>query len=85
MSRVRVTIDKLILKGIDRADGKALTEALRWELSQALADPTNRIGWTESTQTPVLKLGRLSLESGTAGARKFGGGLGRAIGRGIGR
>lgn len=83
MSRVRVTIDQLVLKGLEPADRKALVEGLQAELSQVLSDPAARAAWARSHRTPVLKLGRMPLESGPAGGRKFGGGLARAIGKGL--
>jgi hypothetical protein len=82
MSRVRVTIDQLVLKGIAAGDGKALAEGLRLELARVLS-LTESPGLGESTHTPVRKLGRLPLESGSAGARNYGAELARAIGKGF--
>ncbi len=83
MSRVRVTIDRLVLKGLEPADRKALVEGLQTELSHVLSDPAARAGWARSHRTPVLKLGRMPLEAGTAGGRKFGKQVARAVGRGL--
>lgn len=82
MSRVRVNIDSLVLKGVDPIARKALVEGLRAELSRVLSDPAVRGAWTRSQRTPVLKLGRMPLEPGAAGGRGFGGGLARAIAKG---
>jgi hypothetical protein len=83
VSRVRVTIDQLILRGLDPPERTALVEGLRAELSRVLGDPAARAEWAKSHRTPVLKLGRMPFEPGFAGGRKFGGGLARAIGKGL--
>jgi len=83
MSRIRVTIDQLIMKGVDAGDRKALVEGLQGELSQVLSDPAARAEWAHSHRTPVVRLGRMPLEPGPSGRRKFGGGMARSIGRGL--
>jgi hypothetical protein len=80
MSRVRVTIDELVLTGLDPIQRQALVEGLRAELSRVLRDPVTRSG-VRSNRTPVVRLGRLPLEPGAAGGRKFGGALAHSIGR----
>jgi hypothetical protein len=83
MSRIRVNIDQLVLKGFDPADRKALVEGLQAELSRVLSDPVARSEWAFSHRTPVLKLGGMPFEPGPSGSRKFGGGVARAIGKGL--
>jgi hypothetical protein len=83
MSRIRVTIDELVLKGIEAGDRNALVDGLRSELARVLADPAARAEWARMHRTPVLRLGRIPLESGASGGRKFGKGMARAIGRGL--
>jgi hypothetical protein len=83
MSRIRVTIDELVLKGIAAGDRNALVDGLRSELARVLADPAARAEWARSHRTPVLRLGQFPLESGLSGGRKFGKGMARAIGRGL--
>jgi hypothetical protein len=83
MSRIRVTIDALTLNGFDAADGRALVEGLRSELTRVLADPMTRAEGARSHRTPVLRLGRLQLATGAAGSRNFGQGLAVAIGKGL--
>jgi hypothetical protein len=83
MSRIRVTIDRVVLNGLEAADRTALLEGLRTELSRALGDPAARGEWARSHRTPVLKLGRMQLDPGPSGGRKFGRGLARAIGKGL--
>jgi hypothetical protein len=83
MSRIRVTIDQLVLKGIAAGDRNALVDGLRSELARVLSDPAARAEWARSHRTPVLRLGQLPLESGLSGGRKFGKSMARAIGRGL--
>ncbi len=83
VSRINLTIDQLVLRGFEPADRKALAEGLQSELSRVLADPASRADWARSHRTPVLRLGSMRIESGSAGARKFGTGVARAIGRGL--
>ena len=83
VSRITLTIDRLVLKGFEAGDRQALAEGLQAELSRVLADPATRADWARPHRTPVLRLGRMPLEPGPMGGRKFGGGLGRAIGKGL--
>ena len=81
MSRVRVTIDQLVLRGLEPVERKAIVEGLQRELTQILSEPAARAEWAHSHRTPVLRLGQLPLESGASGGRKFGKQLAGAIGR----
>lgn len=83
MSRIRLSIEQLVLKGFEAGHGNALVEGLKSELSRVLADPATRAEWARSHRTPVLRLGRMPLESGPAAARKLGGRMARAIGQGL--
>jgi hypothetical protein len=83
MSRVTVHIDRLVLNGFTPLDAKALTDALQSHLCQVLADQAKRDQWARPHRTPLLKLGRLPLQSGAAGAGRFGREIGRAIGKGL--
>jgi len=83
MSRIRVTIDELVLKGIASGDRNALVDGLRSELARVLSDPATRAEWATTHRTPVLRLGQLPLESGPSGGRTFGKSMARAIGRGL--
>jgi hypothetical protein len=83
MSCIRVTIDRLVLKGFEAGDRRPLIEGLQAELSRLLADPTGRADWARPHRTPVMRLGRIPVEAAPSGTRKFGAGLARAIGRGL--
>lgn len=80
---IHVNIDRLVLRGIDPANRQALVAGLRSELARILADPSTRTNISQSRRTPVLRLGSMALAPGTAGSRKFGSGLARAIGKGL--
>lgn len=82
MSRIRITIDRLALQGFDPAERAALVEGLKGELVRTLADPASRAA-LKSRRTPVLQLGNLERQSGTAGGRKFGSAMARAIGKSV--
>ena len=83
MTRIKVTIDHLLLKGMEPETGNALTAALKTELSQALSDRPARSKWARSHRTPVLKLGRIPLHPGTAGGTKLGKQVAHVIARGL--
>jgi hypothetical protein len=84
MSRIiEVHIDRLALRGIDPSDRQALVHGLKVELARILADPASRLAFSKSRRTPILKVGRIPLERGPSGSKKFGSGLARAIGKGM--
>lgn len=83
MSRVRVTIDQLALKGLEPADRKALIEGLQAELARTLLDRSTRAEWARPHRTPVMKLAAMPFEPGPSGGRKLGVDVARAIGRGL--
>lgn len=79
MSKIHVTIDRLVLSGLDASARHAFLAGLKAELSQTLADPTQRTGWANSRRTPVLRLGRVPLGADTGGARKLGSDVAKSI------
>jgi hypothetical protein len=83
MSRIHVTIDRLVLSGLDAAARHAFVTGLKTELTRGLADPAQQADLANSHQTPVLRLGRVSLDPGVGGARKLGGQVAKGIIRGI--
>jgi hypothetical protein len=83
MSRIRLQIDKLVLRGLDPAARQAFVASLKSELEGILAEPVARAAWARPHRTPVLRLGRMGLEQGTAGAGKLGAQVARGIGRGL--
>ena len=83
MSKIHVTIDRLVLSGLDPAARHAFVTGLKAELRRALADPAQCANWASSRRTPVLRLGRVVLDPGIGGARKLGGHVAKGITRGI--
>jgi hypothetical protein len=82
MSKIHVTIDRLVLSGLDPAARHAFVTSLKTELTRTLADPAQRADWANSRRTPVLRLGRVALDPGVGGARKLGGQVAKSIARG---
>ena len=85
MSRIEVTIDRIVLRGIDPGDRQALINGMRTELARVLTEPAARDALSQSRRTPVLRLGKMTVGQGTAGAGRLGSGIARAIGKGISR
>jgi hypothetical protein len=83
MSRMLVTIDQLVLKGLEPVERKALVEGLQRELPRVLSDPVARAEWAHPHRTPVLRLGRWPLEPGPSGGRTFGMQMARAVVRSL--
>ena len=81
MSRVNVTIDRLVLNGFEPDQCQALVEALQGELSRALREP-GAVS-PRMRRTPSMALAPMPLDLGRAGSRKLGAGIGRAIGEGL--
>jgi len=84
MSRIRVSIGRVSLRGLDDEAGRFVADALRGELARMLAEPREQAHWTQSRQLPVLRLGRLPIQPGTSGGRQLGGAIARGIGKGAG-
>jgi hypothetical protein len=83
--RVNVTIDRVVLRGIDRHDAVAVTASLKAELARALAEPARPSASLRPQVAPVLRLGSLPLDAGRVGSRRFGASLARAIVKGAAR
>ena len=83
MSRISLTIEKLVLRGFEPADRTALTEGLQQELLRMLAGPATRATAARSHRTPVLKLDPMTFSLGPSGSRNFGTRVAQAIGKGL--
>ena len=83
VSRIRVNIERLVLRGFAQPEAKAIAKAFELQLSQVLAEGTPRNDWARPHRTPVLKLGRMPMEAGSAGAVRFGTRMARAVVRGL--
>jgi len=83
VSRIVLTIDRLVLRGFEAGERNALVAGLESKLSQLLADPATREAWTSSRRTPVLRLGQMPLAPGPSGARKFGQSVAASVARNL--
>ncbi len=83
MSRIRVTIDTLVLNGFEPSERQALIDGLQAELTRALTDSQPTTQWARPYRTNVLRLPGIAAERGPAGRRSFGRQLGRAIERSL--
>jgi hypothetical protein len=83
VSNIHLHIDRLILPAMDVGERNALIQGLQAELRRALADPATRAAWARSHRTPVLRLGRMQLETGPSGGGQFGAALGSSIAKGL--
>lgn len=79
MSKIHVTIDRLVLSGFDPAARQAFVAGLKTELAHVLADPAQRAHWASSRRTPVLRLGRVAFNPDAGGARRLGSHVAKSI------
>jgi hypothetical protein len=82
-ARVKVVIDRLVLRGVDPHQVQALADGLKAELARTLAQPGASAGLPRNV--PVLQLADAPLHAGRASARAFGTNLAGAIRKGVGR
>ena len=81
--RINLTIDRLVLRGVDPQHAQAMTESLKKELTRIFAAPGVHDRLQQARDAPVMRLGRVTLEPGRAGARRFGSSVARAIAKGV--
>ncbi len=80
--RVSVTIDRLVLRGMDPAARTAFVDGLRSDLARMLADRATRASLAMGSplrSSPVLRLGQVAMPAGISGARNLGSKVARAI------
>jgi hypothetical protein len=82
MSRFKISIDELVLRGFDPPERKALVEALETELRAALSDPSASHA-SSSRRVPSLRLPQSTFDGGARAARKLGGDIARGIVKGL--
>ena len=83
MTRISLTIDRIVVNGLPAGREKQLIASLRTQLTELLAQREGRSDWAHTHRTPVLKVGRIPLQIGEAGARQLGITIARRIGRGL--
>ena len=85
--RVKLTIERVVLRGIDPLDQRAFASGLEQELVKLLRDPAVRSQLTQQKNTPrvtpVLRLGRTPLLRGQVGARALGSSVAQGIARAV--
>jgi hypothetical protein len=81
MSRINLTIDRIVLRGVDPGDQTGLLEGLQKELSRVLRDVVRH--WTVRAAPLLLKLGTMPVTPGTSGGQVLGARVGGAIGKGL--
>jgi hypothetical protein len=82
MRRIDVTIDRVVLRGLEPADRHGFVDGLKTGLSLVLADHAG-LKAAGSRPMPVLRLGRMAIEPGASGSRKFASGVARGIAGGF--
>lgn len=84
-ARTTITIDRLVLRGVDRHHAQALAASLKAELERALAAPGAQAALARGGAIPALRVGKLTMQPGRAGARALGAQMARGIARGVAR
>ena len=82
MTRVVVHIDRLVLRGVDRADGATISAAIETQLRQSLALPGVAQSLGEIGNRHQLNAGVVDA-SGVGGARQLGRRVGKRIAKGV--
>jgi hypothetical protein len=82
MSRVSVTIDRLVLNGFEPDQRQALVAGLQQELARILADPAMRSA-LKPRDRPRIRLTPITFIPGDASGRSLGAKLAHGIGRGL--
>ena len=75
MSKIHITIDRLVLRGLDPGQRHAFVSGLKAELARSLTAPATRDVQAASLRphsARVLRLGHVALDPGIAGARQLG-------------
>jgi len=83
MSRISLSIEKVVLRGFEPAERTAVLDGLQTELRRVLADAEGPAAWAKSHHIPRLKLGRMPLSPRPSGGRDLGARIAGAIGRGL--
>lgn len=79
--RVSIQIDRLVLKGIPAEDRLAFASGLKAELARLLGSPDSVASLHNSLNTPLMRLGKVPMEPGMAGARALGRQVARRVGK----
>jgi hypothetical protein len=81
--RTTVTIDRVVLHGVDPGQVRAIVEGLQAEFATVFADAGARRQLGSSRPAAAIRLGSMPLGLGRAGARRFGAAVAQAAARGM--
>lgn len=81
--RATIHIDRVVLRGIDPQQAKAIVEGLRAELAAVFSSAAFRSQLGNGRSAEVIRLGSVPLGAGRAGATRFGAAVARAAGKGM--
>jgi hypothetical protein len=82
--RTTIHIDRVVLRGIDPQQARAIVEGLRAELATVFSSAAFRNKLRNGRSAEVIRLGSVRLGAGRAGAKRFGAAVARAAGKGMG-
>lgn len=80
---VTISIDRVLLRGVDPTQAKAIVEGLRTELARVFSSAAVRTQLRNSGSMGVIRVGAVPLNAGGTGARRFGAVVARAVGKGM--
>jgi len=85
MSRPRATIhiDRVVLRGVDPQQAKAIVEGLRTELAATFSSAAYRGTLRTNRTLAAIRLGTVPLGAGRVAAKRFGAAVARAAGKGM--
>jgi hypothetical protein len=81
--RATIHIDRVVLRGVDPQQAKAIVEGLRTELATVFSSAAFRARFRSGQSVGVIRLGSVPLGAGRAGAKRFGVAVARAAGKGM--
>ncbi len=81
--RATIHIDRVVLRGVDRQQAKAIVESLRAELANLFSSAAFRGKLRNGRSAEVIRLGSVPLGAGRAGAKRFAAAVARGAGKGM--
>ena len=85
MNRPRATIhiDRIVLRGMEPQQARAVVEGLRAELADVFSSAAFRGRLRPGRSAEVIRVGSLPLGAGRSGGKRFGVALARAVRKGM--
>jgi hypothetical protein len=81
--RATIHIDRVVLRGVDPQQAKAIVQGLRTELAAVFSSAAFRGRLGNGRSAEVIRLGSMPLGAGRTGAERFGAAVARAAGKGM--